>query len=67
VWIMMYRQPKNPANAKQAVEFFNWTLTKGQKIASDLHYVPLPPATVKLILAYWKSQFKDESLKALGK
>jgi len=67
VWIMMYRQPKNPANAKQAVEFFNWTLTKGQKIAEDLHYVPLPPATVKLIHAYWKSQFKDESLKALGK
>jgi phosphate transport system substrate-binding protein len=64
VWIMMYRQPKNPDNARQALEFFNWTLTKGQKIAGDLHYVPLPPATVKLIHAYWKSQFKDEDMKA---
>jgi phosphate transport system substrate-binding protein len=63
VWIMMYRQPKNPENAKQAIEFFNWTLTKGQKIASKLHYVPLPPATVKLIHEYWKSEFKDDRLK----
>ena len=65
VWIMMYRQPKDPAQAKAALTFFNWTLTQAQKIASDLHYVPLPPATVDLIHAYWKSQFKDESLKSV--
>jgi phosphate transport system substrate-binding protein len=66
VWIMMYRQPKNPAQAKEALEFFNWTLTHGQKIASDLHYVPLPPATVKLIHSYRKSRFKDAGLKAVA-
>jgi phosphate transport system substrate-binding protein len=67
VWIMMYKQPKNPAQARQAVEFFNWVLTTGQKTAADLHYVPLPAATVKLIQNYWKTEFKDESLKTLIK
>jgi phosphate transport system substrate-binding protein len=67
VWIMMYKQPKNPAQARQAIEFFNWTLTTGQKIAGDLHYVPMPAATVKLIQNYWRKEFKDPSLKALIK
>jgi phosphate transport system substrate-binding protein len=67
VWIMMYRQPKNTENAKQSLEFFNWTLTKGQKIASDLHYVPMPPSTVKLIHDYWKSEFKDAGVKSVIK
>ncbi len=65
VWIMMHKTPKNPAQARQSIEFFQWTLTEGQKIASDLHYVPLPESTVKLIRAYWKKEFRDESVKAV--
>lgn len=67
VWILMYRQPKNVEQAREALRFFNWMLTEGQKTASDLHYVPLPPATVSLIQAYWKKEFHDESLKTVTK
>jgi phosphate transport system substrate-binding protein len=67
VWIMMYRQPKNPERALEALTFFDWTLADGQKIASDLHYVPLPAPTVKLIRGYWKQEFRDDKLKALVK
>lgn len=67
VWIMMYRQPKDPAQAREALKFFDWVLTGGQDIASRLHYVPLPENTVALIRDYWKKEFKDEGLKSLVK
>jgi len=64
VWILMHKTPKSAERTRQAVEFFQWTLTEGQEIASGLHYVPLPEATVKLIRAYWKKEFRDASVKA---
>ena len=63
VWILMYKQPKVPADSRQAVEFFDWVLTGGQEIASNLHYVPLPDETVRLIREYWHREFKDEGIR----
>jgi phosphate transport system substrate-binding protein len=57
VFILMYKNPKDPARSKQALEFFKWALEQGQKQADELHYVPLPPPLVQQIEAYWKSQF----------
>ncbi|MEA2963310.1 MAG: phosphate transport system substrate-binding protein, partial [Alphaproteobacteria bacterium] len=37
--------------------FFRWVLESGQKSATDLEYVPLPPDLVTQIEAYWKSAF----------
>jgi phosphate transport system substrate-binding protein len=53
VFIMMYKQPKNPAGAKAAKEYFRWAYTSGDAQASALNYVPLPEALVKQIEAYW--------------
>ncbi|HUZ66652.1 MAG TPA: phosphate ABC transporter substrate-binding protein PstS, partial [Beijerinckiaceae bacterium] len=57
-WIIMYKEPKNPARAKAAREFFEWSYAHGQKEAEALDYVPLPPPLVAQIEAYWKSEFQ---------
>lgn len=54
-FIMMYKQPKNAASAKAAKEFFRWVYANGDAQATALSYVPLPPALVKQIEAYWAS------------
>ncbi len=55
-FILMYRQPKNPANSKTALDFFTWSLEHGQKQAESLDYVPLPATLVSQIETYWKAQ-----------
>lgn len=57
VFVIMYKNPKDPARSKTAVDFFRWALEKGQKQADSLDYVPLPPTLVQQIEGYWKSQF----------
>ena len=52
-FILMYKKPKNATSAKAAKEFFRWTHTNGKQQATALGYVPLPPALVQRIEAYW--------------
>jgi len=57
-WVMMYKQPKNAAASASAKKFFNWSLTKGQKQALALDYVPLPATLVKRIQTYIAGNIK---------
>jgi phosphate transport system substrate-binding protein len=57
VFILMPKTPKNAAHSKSALAFFQWALENGQKSATVLDYVPVPPALVTQIEAYWKSAF----------
>jgi phosphate transport system substrate-binding protein len=41
-WLLVYEQQKNPAKGKKLVEFLKWALTKGEGMAKDLNYAPLP-------------------------
>lgn len=50
-WIMIYKQSKDKAKAKQLVEFIKWMLGPGQKISADLGYAPLPQSVVAKELA----------------
>jgi phosphate transport system substrate-binding protein len=52
-FILMYKQPKNAAGAKQAKEFFKWVYANGDARAKALDYVPIPDALVQQIQAYW--------------
>ena len=56
-FILMYKKPKNVAGAKNAKEFFRWVYTNGGPQATSLGYVPLPPALVQQIEAYWAKNF----------
>jgi phosphate transport system substrate-binding protein len=51
-FILMPKKPKNPARAKQALEFFRWAYANGDAQAKSLDYVPLPDALVKQVEAY---------------
>ncbi len=57
-FILMYRQPKNQAGAKNAKQFFQWIYANGDAQATALDYVPLPDALVKQIEAYWAQNMK---------
>jgi phosphate transport system substrate-binding protein len=56
-WVIMYKQPKNAARSKAAIDFFTWSLEHGQAQARALAYVPLPDSLIKQIEGYWKTQF----------
>lgn len=56
-FVMMHKQPKDPAKAEIAFKFFRWALTSGQDQAASLDYVPLPTDLVQQISAYWSSEF----------
>ena len=57
-FVLMYKQPKDAARTKQALDFFKWALGSGQPQAKSLDYVALPPALVKQIQAYWAAEIK---------
>lgn len=41
-WLLVYQQQKDAAKGKKIVEFIKWALTKGQDMAKQLDYAPLP-------------------------
>jgi phosphate transport system substrate-binding protein len=47
-WLLFYESPKDKAKAKVMVDFMQWALTDGQKLANELGYAPLPEGVVKL-------------------
>ncbi len=57
-FILMYKQPKDAKRSADALAFFKWALENGQAQAKSLDYVPLPPALVQQVEAYWASEFK---------
>ncbi len=48
-WLLVYQDQKDKAKGKKLVEFLNWSLHKGQKMASPLLYAPLPENVVKMV------------------
>ncbi|AKK68152.1 phosphate ABC transporter substrate-binding protein PstS [Xanthomonas translucens] len=57
-FILVHKQPKNPASAKATKDFFKWVYANGDAQAKQLDYVPLPDALVKQIDAYWSANLK---------
>ncbi len=61
-WLLVRKDNKDPAKAKLIRDFLTWMITpEAQKMASDLHYAPLPAPVVALIEA------RLPTLKAGGK
>jgi phosphate transport system substrate-binding protein len=58
-WVIMYKQPKNAARSKVALDFFRHAYTDGKSAAAALDYVPLPDSLVEQIEAYWKAEFRQ--------
>jgi phosphate transport system substrate-binding protein len=63
-FILMHTVQAKPENAKEVLKFFEWAYKNGDKMASDLDYVPMPDAVVNMVQSSWK-QIKDGSGKAV--
>lgn len=64
-FILMHKTQADAAKAKEVLKFFDWAYKNGGKMASDLDYVAMPEAVIKLVEAAWKAQLKDASGKAV--
>jgi phosphate transport system substrate-binding protein len=56
-FILMHRQPQDPAAAQSALKFFHWAYTNGDKMADELDYVPMPDEVVSQVEQTWTKQF----------
>jgi phosphate transport system substrate-binding protein len=64
-FILIHKQPSDPAAAGAALKFFNWAYAKGGKMAEELDYVPMPGNVVNAVQRLWAAQVKDASGKPL--
>jgi phosphate transport system substrate-binding protein len=64
-FILIHKQPKDPAVAADALKFFAWAYAKGDKMAQELDYVPMPDKVVGAIQKVWAAQIKDASGKPI--
>ncbi len=55
-WILVYKQPKDPAATKQALDFFAWSYDHGADLAKELDYVPMPDVVVKDVKETWANE-----------
>jgi phosphate transport system substrate-binding protein len=49
-WLLVYEQQKDAVKGKKLVEFLNWSMRKGQKMAGALLYAPLPENVEKMVV-----------------
>jgi phosphate transport system substrate-binding protein len=61
-FILVYKDPSDPAATKQALQFFDWAYANGDDMAMDLDYVPLPANVVDTIKASWKSNIEASAV-----
>jgi len=58
-FVLMHKEPADKANSAEAVKFFKWAFEKGDAMAEDLDYIPMPGPVVKLIEKTWSSDIKS--------
>jgi phosphate transport system substrate-binding protein len=64
-FILIPKQPSDPVATVEALKFFAWAYAKGDKMAEDLDYVPMPKKVVSETEKVWAKEIKDSSGKPL--
>jgi phosphate transport system substrate-binding protein len=64
-FILIHKQPPDPAAASEALKFFTWAYAKGDSMAEALDYIPMPKNAVTEIEKVWASEIKDASGKPI--
>ena len=49
-WLLVYQEQKDPAKGKKLVEFLKWAVEKGEGMARNLDYAPLPESVQQRVL-----------------
>jgi phosphate transport system substrate-binding protein len=55
-FILLYKQPGDPAPVSEALKFFAWAFKDGAAMAGELDYVPLPTALIAQVKKTWSSE-----------
>ena len=58
-FILMHKDATDKAASQEAIKFFKFAFAKGDKMAEELDYIPMPDAVVKLIEKTWSSEIKS--------
>jgi phosphate transport system substrate-binding protein len=58
-FILIHKVPTDKAASADAIKFFTWAFAKGDKMAEELDYIPMPDSVVKLIEQTWTSDIKS--------
>jgi phosphate transport system substrate-binding protein len=53
-YVIVPLKPTKPAQTSSVLAFFNWGFVKGGPAATQLGYLPLPPAAITRVRAEWK-------------
>ena len=64
-FIMMHKAQDKPVQATNSLKFFDWAFANGDKMASDLEYVPLPESVKALSRKAW-GDIKDAAGKPVA-
>ena len=48
-WLLVYEHQKDAVKGKKLVEFLNWSMHKGQKMAAPMLYAPLPENVQRMV------------------
>jgi phosphate transport system substrate-binding protein len=64
-FILIPKKPDDAAAASEALKFFGWAYAKGDKMAEELDYVPMPKKVVAEIEKLWANEIKDSGGKPL--
>ena len=64
-FIMMHKAQDKPVQATNSLKFFDWAYVNGDKMATDLEYVPLPDSVKALSRKAW-GDIKDASGKPVA-
>jgi phosphate transport system substrate-binding protein len=55
-FILLYKQPADPAPVAEALKFFAWAYQDGASMAAELDYVPLPAPLIAQVKKTWTSE-----------
>ena len=58
-FILMHKDATDKAASQEAIKFFKFSFDKGDKMAEELDYIPMPDAVIKLIEKTWSSEIKS--------
>jgi phosphate transport system substrate-binding protein len=60
-FILVHKSPEKPEQVVEALKFFDWAFSKGDPMAVELDYVPLPNQVKDLVRATWQNELKDKA------
>lgn len=58
-FVLMHKDSVDKAASQEAIKFFKFAFEKGDKMAEDLDYIPMPDSVVKLIEKTWSADIKS--------